>query len=294
MSSLDVINQMDSEHAWSKARRGAIVQKVLGALQDSSLDLIPFDEARKRLHLNQGICRGLQEIELEKIRGSVNRYNDFTSAFLPRHDNLEERWERVRSAWVNKGLPPIEVFKVGQAYFVSDGNHRVSIARQERLKTINAYVYEYLSPVELSGEADLDEVIRKAEYAEFLRKTELQPEQEIIFTVPGRYMEIECQIQSVQQSMENDHGKPVSFADAANEWYREIYAPTIQKIRDTDVLERFPGRTEADLFVWMWRREPELQIYCAPKFDFEEHTSTSTSLQGRLRKFVASVRKIFS
>lgn len=293
MSSLDVINQMDSQQAWSKARRGVIVQRVLGALQDSSVDLIPFEEARTRLHLNQGICRGLQEIDLEKIRGSVNRYNDFTSAFLPRHDNMEERWERVRSAWVGKGLPPIEVFKVGQAYFVSDGNHRVSIARQEGMKTINAYVYEYISPVELSGEADLDEVLRKAEYAEFLVKTQLQLEQEIIFTVPGRYMEIECQIQSVQQSLENDQGEPVLYAEAAEIWYWEIYAPTIQKIRDTSVLERFPGRTEADLFIWMWRKEPDLQIYCSPRFDFEEDTSTSTSLQGRLRKFVASVRKIF-
>ena len=63
-------------------------------------------------------------------------------------------------------------------------------------KTIEAYVCEYISPLELSGEADIDEVLCKAEYEEFLRRTQLQPEPEIVFTVPGKYMEIECQIRS--------------------------------------------------------------------------------------------------
>ena len=158
MSSLDLINEMESQQAWSKARRGIVVQRVLCAIQDCSLDLIPFEEARQLLHLNQKICRGLQEIELDKIRGSVGRYHDFTSAFLPRRDNLRQRWQRVWSARATKGLPPVELFKVGQAYFVSDGNHRVSIARMEGQETIDAYVYEYINPLELSGEADLDEV----------------------------------------------------------------------------------------------------------------------------------------
>ena len=90
----------------------------------------------------------------------------------------------------------------------------------EGMETIDAYVCEYISPLELSGEADLDEVLCKAEYAEFLRRTQLRPEQEIVFTVPGRYMEIECQIRSVQQSLENERGEPVSYDEAAALWYR--------------------------------------------------------------------------
>lgn len=225
------------------------------------MDLIPFEEARQLLHLNQKIDRGLQEVELNQIRGSVGRYHDFTSAFLPRRDNLRQRWQRVRSVSLTQGLPPIELYKVGQAYFVIDGNHRVSIARAEGMETIDAYVCEYVSLVELSDEADLDEVLCKAEYAEFLRRTKLQPKQEILFTVPGQYMEIEYQIQSVQQSLEVDRGEPVSFEEAAALWYREIYTPTVQEVRDSGVIERFPGRTEADLFIWMWRREHDLQIY---------------------------------
>jgi hypothetical protein len=269
MASLDLTNEMESQQAWSKARRNVVVQRVLCAIQGCSLDLIPFEDARQLLHLNQKICRGLQEIELENIRGSVGRYNDFTSAFLPRRDNLRQRWQRVRSAKTTKGLPPIELYKVGQAYFVADGNHRVSIARSEGDETIEAYVCEYISPVDLTAEADLDEVLSKAEYTEFLNRTQLRPEQEIVFTVPGRYMEIECQIRSVQQSLENERGEAVTYDEAAANWYREIYSPTVQEIRESGVIERFPDRTEADLFIWMWRREPELQIECKQNSDSE-------------------------
>jgi hypothetical protein len=293
MAGIDLINEMESQQAWSKARRSVVVQRVLCAIQECSLDLIPFEEARELLHLNQKICRGLQEIELDKIRGSVGRYHDFTSAFLPRRDNLRQRWQRVRSARATKGLPPIELYKVGQAYFVADGNHRVSIARTEGEETIEAYVCEYISPLELSGEADLDEVLCKAEYAEFLRRTQLRPEQEIVFTVPGRYMEIECQIRSVQQSLENERREPVPYEEAAALWYQEIYSPTVQEIRESGVIERFPGRTVADLFIWMWRREPELQIYCAQTSNSENDNAPFNSLRRSFRKLSASVRRIF-
>ena len=269
MGSLDVVNQMDSRHAWNQARRGIIIQKISSAIKGCSMDLIPFEEARERLHLDQKICLGLQNIELEKIRGSVGRYQDFTSAFLPKSEGLRERWQSVWAASVSKGLPPIELYKVGEAYFVADGNHRVSVAIKEGQKTIEAYVCEYITPIELSDEADMDELLTKAEYAEFLNETQLQPEQEILFTVPGRYMELECQIRHIQESLENEREQSISFDEAASTWYQEIYIPTVQEIRESEALDHFPERTEADLFIWMWRKENELQIESGPISDAE-------------------------
>lgn len=294
MDSLELINEMESQQAWSKARRKIIIQRVLCAIQDCSMDLIPFEEARELLHLNQKICRGLQEVELTKIRGSVGRYQDFTSAFLPRRNNLRQRWQGVWSAKTTKGVPPVELYKVGQAYFVTDGNHRVSIARMEGEKTIDAYVCEYISPLELSCEADMDEVLSKAEYVEFLKRTQLQPEKEILFTVPGRYMEIECQIRSVQQSMENERREPVPYDEAAVQWYREIYSHTVREIRESGVIERFPGRTEADLYIWMWQREPELQVYCTQTSDAENEKAPFNTLRRGFRKLSETVRRIIS
>ena len=42
------------------------------------------DEVRKRLRLRHYSYRGVQQIPLDQIVGSVNRYNDFTNTFLPR------------------------------------------------------------------------------------------------------------------------------------------------------------------------------------------------------------------
>lgn len=293
MADFDLFNEMDSQRAWSKARRGVILQNVLCAIQDCSPDLIPFDQARQLLHLNQKICRGLQEIELDHIRGSVGRYHDFSSAFFPRRDSLSQRWQRVRSASTSKGLPPIELYKVGQAYFVVDGNHRVSVARTEGKKTINAYVCEYLSPLELSSEADIDEVLCKAEYAEFLHRTHLPLEYGIMFTIPGRYMQIECQIQSLQRSLEDERGEQVSFHEAAEIWYREIYTPTVREIKKNKVIERFPKRTESDLFIWMWQREPELQAYCTQSSSSEIEDSPFDLLRRSIHRLSAVLRRIF-
>jgi hypothetical protein len=251
----------ESQEKWARARKGVLVQKVVCTFKNCSVDLIPFEEVRTRLHLTQKYCRGLQDIELARIRGSVGRYRDFTSAFLPRRDHLRQRWERVNTMVSSQDMPPIEVYRVGEAYFVLDGNHRVSAARQEGMKTIPAYVCEFVTPVGLSAEADCDEVITKSEYVEFLNKThldKLRPGQEIVFTRPGRYPELECLITMFQEALEETQGEVTSYEDALLLWFDMVYSPAVYEIKKSGALERFPGRTEADLFIWMWQHQHRL------------------------------------
>jgi hypothetical protein len=148
---MDMNNRLlryQSQEDWERAHKGVMVQKVVCAIKNCPVDLIPFEEVRSRLHLSQKIYRGLQNIELSHIRGSVGRYTDFTSTFLPRRWHMRERWERVKLLAQNRGLPPIKVYQVGDVYFVEDGNHRVSVAMQDGQKTIEAYVWEFINPVE--------------------------------------------------------------------------------------------------------------------------------------------------
>ena len=37
-------------------------------------------------------------------------------------------------------LPPVELYKIGEAYFVVDGYHRVSVARYHEVLTVEAAV----------------------------------------------------------------------------------------------------------------------------------------------------------
>ena len=141
----------------------------------------------EQLRLGNPHFKRLHEVPLDQIIGSVGRYQDFTRTFLPRKNHLRERWAQVEDKVKAGGLPPVELFKVGEVYFVRDGNHRVSVARTQGALTIEAYVWEYPSLVPLSPDDDLNDLMIKRGYVEFLEMTrlnELRPDQYIEFTVP--------------------------------------------------------------------------------------------------------------
>ena len=162
MEENETLSMWDAEEDWNRARRKVLYQEVVCFFKQCPVDLLAFEEVRAKLHLSQKIDRGFQEIPLDRIRGSVGRYDDFTSAFIPRKKHMRERWKRVDVAMLAGKTPPIDVYQVGESYFVLDGNHRVSIARQHGSKMIEAYVWEFLTPVGLSPEADIYELLIKS------------------------------------------------------------------------------------------------------------------------------------
>jgi len=257
----NVMARMEAHRNWEKAHTQATFEDLLSRFTGSSNELLSFDDVQRTLRLTQKNYSGVHDITLSQIRGSVGRYKDFTQTFLPRHRFLRERWERVNAVSFAQGVPPIEVYKVGDAYFVLDGNHRVSVAKQYGFPTIQAHVYEFDTSFGLSGEANLDELLIKSEYLEFLENTglkESRPDVGIQFTVPGRYRELEYMIGVYKPVLEQIDEEEISFQEAAALWYDLIYSPSVQIIKERNALEQFPGRTEADLFVWVWKHNREL------------------------------------
>ena len=253
--------QPDSLQDFDRARRKALVQDVLGLIAQKSSDLLPFEEVRRQLRLQNSHFVGLQEVPLDQIVGSVGRYRDFTRTFLPRRDELRQRWASVEDQVKTGGLPPVKLYQVGDTYYVLDGNHRISIARAQDASSIEAYVWEFETGVRLNPGLELDDLLIKAEYAEFLRRTRLDkswPEQRIEFTTPGRYVELEYQIALYRYNLSQIDGEEISFPGAAALWYDLFYLPLVQIIQDSGARHEFPGRTEADLFVWLLRYQREL------------------------------------
>ena len=115
-------------HDFQSARKKAAVHEVLARITGKSTQLLSYEEVAGKLKLQGRTERGVQHIPVDAIVGSVGRYTDFTRSFLPRHGDDQQRWAGVKAAFLEDGagLPPIEVYKVGEAYFVIDGNHRVS------------------------------------------------------------------------------------------------------------------------------------------------------------------------
>lgn len=252
-----------SRTEFTNARQRAFIAEWLNFFTGRPNDLLSFDEVRERLRLQDSAYRGLQEIELDKIVGSTGRYRDFNRAFLPKNDQTEQRWRRISQvASDGQGYPPIEVYQVGEVYFVRDGNHRVSVARANKGKTIEAYVVEYKTPVPVSKEDNLDTILLKFERTSFFEETRLEqirPEQEVRFTEPGRYQLVKEHIAFHKYLKETECGCEIPADEAVASWYDNVYLPVVDLIHQKEVMKHFPERTEADLYAWLLLHRAELE-----------------------------------
>ncbi len=235
----------------------ALREDWLNRLTGKPADLLPFEAVAAVLRSYQH--RQLTEVRtipLDKIVGSVGRYKDFNRRFLPRQRSLAYRWARVEQAMDSSlGVPPIEVYQIGEVYFVLDGNHRVSVARANGFDTIDAYVTIVPVAADIEAGDSLDEAINKAECAHFLAQTRLAEhckELDIEFTKPGGYPKLLEHIYTHRYFMGLDapeEGPRISFPAAAADWYANVYLPIVASIRQHDLVRRFPGQTPADLYV---------------------------------------------
>jgi nucleotide-binding universal stress UspA family protein len=259
------------------ARRRAAVEEILARLRGSSAELLSFEQVRERLGGLGQRERGVQEIPLDSIVGSVGRYHDFTRSFLPRSDSDEQRWAKVRAGVESlAGLPPIEVYRLGEAYFVRDGHHRVSVARQLGAGEIQAHVTEISMPVPLSPQDTPDQVITKAEIADFLERTRLRqvrPEADIRLSCADCVPRLEEHIHVHRHYMGLEQRREVPLEEAAGHWYDHVYRPITEGIRSRGVLEEFPGRTAADLYLWVLDHRAALQERMGWGIDVQEAES---------------------
>jgi nucleotide-binding universal stress UspA family protein len=246
------------------ARRQAALKDVLARLTGKSVGLLSYEQVREKLKVREASKKGLEAIPVGAIIGSVGRYSDFTRDFLPKLDTIEDRWVRVKVAVTERHeIPPIEVYKIGEAYFVLDGNHRVSVARQMGAKHIPAYVTELKTKVPLTPDDELEDIIIKSEYAEFLERThldELRPGADLSVSIPGKYRLLEEQIQTHRYFLSLEEDRQISYQEAVTHWYDSVYIPVILAIRGQGIMREFPDRTETDLYLWVTKHRSTIEL----------------------------------
>jgi len=254
---------VEAQRHFTYARLQADLERVLTRLTGKSPDLLSYDEVRRQLIATGMSKQVLKDIPLDSIVGSVDRYHDFTRSFLPRQDSDKFRWANVEVEFNSlEGFPPIEVYQIGQAYFVIDGNHRVSVARQLGATHIEAYVTEVKTKVPFSPDTQPDELIIKARYARFLNQTRLdehQPDLDLTMTAPGNYRILEHQIEAHRYLIQQTQQREITYPQAAADWFDHTYLPTVELIRARGMLRDFSNRTEADLYVWIAKHMAELK-----------------------------------
>ena len=240
---------------FARAYRKSFWRSVVSWLGKSENDLLPFDEVVKRIPLKGQSYVGMKQIETDKIIGSVSRFQEFDRAFLPRQTHTRERWESIDKAYYKDViLPPIDVYQIGEIYFVKDGNHRVSVARERGQLYMDAFVVRITIPGTLDKNTNIDSLILEQEYLGFIDQTtlnELAPKDDFHFSIPGQYDKLLNHISVHRWYMGEKLKRPISEDEAVLGWLDEVYRPLIRILRKYNILREFPQRTETDLYLWI-------------------------------------------
>ena len=240
---------------FSAARTKSVFRDLLALLTGRPNELLAFDAVREKLHVGGPIYRGVHSVRLEQIVGSVNRYRDFDRAFLPAQGHTAERWQRVSRAWYDEiSLPPVLLYKVGEIYFVVDGNHRVSVARDQGQEYIDAEVRECQVKVPVTRDLEPDDLEFLGAKVEFLERTEidrLRPQADITASILGGYERMLEHIAVHRYFMGLDFKRDVSEHEAVEHWYDTVYLPVVQVIANSGLMAAFAIRTEADFYLWV-------------------------------------------
>jgi hypothetical protein len=249
----------DTSHSaaedFDRARRRAFWRHIAARLARRDDALLPFDEVRTRLRAQAQHDGGLRQVPIAQIVGSVGRYRDFDRAFLPRRNTTRGRWLSIdRAYYEDLALPPIEVYQLGETYFVKDGNHRVSVAREQGQLFIDARVIELHAPVPITSLRELEDWVCRQDAVDFMARTrllELRPAARVELSLPGQYPKLLEHIEVHRWFLGVEQDGPVSWEQAVASWYDRVYSDLVEVLRSTGVLADFPGRTEADLYVWL-------------------------------------------
>jgi uncharacterized ParB-like nuclease family protein len=238
--------------AFRQARWRADLQKLWARLKGQSSELLCYYEVRELLRPEASFTVSREEIPLERIAGSVERCTDYTLDFSPLKDSDQDRWTSVSLAFAAaRVLPPIRVYRTGDLYFVIDGNHRVSVARQLGRTHIEAHVVHIRARVPFSAGDRPAELALKRRYARFLETTylhEVRPEADLWLAQAERYEVLQAEIEDHRRFLATAGRREVSAEEAAADWYDNVYLPAVEVLRRC-LSPGEPGRTEASLYL---------------------------------------------
>lgn len=256
MAISEVELRLDAVERYHQHARQAEWQEYWAHMTRSECSLLKYEEVANRLHIHQQIPLGHRMVLLRHIVGSVGRYREFTkNRFLPRATVLQDRWVAVDVTMNSfRGLPPVELYKIGEGYFVIDGNHRISVAFANGNKDIEAIVIECQTTMAFT----LDDFksgrwLLMAAGSDFQSQThldQLRPRHILAVSVAAHYQTLLDHI-AVHHYLANQDRRSMSWPEAVVSWYETIYLPIVAAIRSHNLQAQFPKRTEADLYVWI-------------------------------------------
>ena len=244
----------DAQSDFARARRRRALAVLAARLRrepDDITTILPFEEVVAALGRTGERPLGLQTIDVDSIVGTVDRTREFDRDFRPTTPRMRERWERIAEAQ-RRGevMPPIDVYRVGELHFVRDGHHRVSVARAQRLPTIEAHVTEVITRVPPDGGLRVGHLALKTHERMFTERVPLAPEARarIRLSDEWRYAALAEGVEAWGFRYMQGRGERelLTREEIAAAWFREDYLPVVDLLGEAGMLG---NGTEAETYM---------------------------------------------
>ncbi|HEY1523541.1 MAG TPA: hypothetical protein VGF70_11060 [Solirubrobacteraceae bacterium] len=245
---------LDAQHDFLRARRHAIIARLAVRLRlepDDVEVILPYDEVVEALGFASERHLGLQVVQIAAIVGTVDRERDFDRHFRPTSTRVRSRWEQIAAA-MRRGdaLPPVDLYKIGEIYFVRDGHHRVSVACALGHSDIDAYVTEVITRVGIDHPITLADLPLKSHERVFYERVPLPAEarSEIKLSDPWDYAVLAEGVEAWGFRAIQKHTEALDREQVARLWLETEYRPVVEILREADMIGR-SSETEAYLRV---------------------------------------------
>jgi hypothetical protein len=243
---------VDAQTDFSRARRRRVLDRLTARMRREPADfhvILPFEEVVEALGYRGERRLGLQTIPLDSIVGTVGRERDFDRRFRPTSRRTRKRWERMATA-ARRGeaFPPIEVYRIGEVHFVQDGHHRVSIARAQRLRDIDAYVTEVSTVLGADRKITLRDLPLKSHTRLFFERVPLPAEarDRIKLSDEWRFASLAEQVEAWGFRLIQELREPLDRHEVARRWFEDEYVPVVEMLREAELMGR---RSETEAYM---------------------------------------------
>jgi hypothetical protein len=240
----------DARFDFARERRRRALTRMSSLLRLEPGDVnavLPFDEVVAALGRRGERRLGLQTIPVDSVVGSVDRGGEFDRRFRPRSDRVRPRWERIAAAQRRgEGMPPIVVYRIGELHFVSDGHHRVSVARARGDTVIDAYVTVIDTLVGADADIRVRDLPLKSHERMFRERVPLPEDlrSQIQLSDEWRYAGLAEGVEAWGFRAMQARQVLMSREDVALAWFREEYEPVVRMLHEADLV-RSGSETEA-------------------------------------------------
>lgn len=302
----DLLKQTANED-FSRARAKEFRQRILNILRPSHNNLLKLDEVKALVKPDAETHHGLQVVPIYKIIGSEGRFRDFNKVFLPKKQYLRSRWTSLDEAYLKHTiLPPIHLYEIGGMYFVRDGNHRISVARQLGQQEIDAIVISLHTDLKLDAHTTIARLrtqviaLEKEAFYNASGFNHVFPRYDLQVTNIGRYQVIRKHLNDHMQYMKKvQQNEEIPYRAVMLDWFQTVFFQITAILRDEHLLVLFSKKTEADVALWIIEHRSLLMDAEQKELSFSDavhsysHTFGKGIMRNMIRSMVAFLKNIF-